>query len=102
MVINMYIEYVDFEWDEIKNRENIKKHHVSFYEAQMAFFDTRRVLALDTRHSTDFEKRYFCYGKIDERVMTVRFTVRYNTIRIIGAGYWREGKRKYEEKNNNL
>ncbi len=31
--------------------------------------------------------------------MTVRFTIRDNKIRIFGAGYWREGKKKYEEKN---
>lgn len=29
--------------------------------------------------------------------MTVRFTYRNNKIRIIGAGYWRQGKKVYEE-----
>ncbi|MBI3060519.1 MAG: BrnT family toxin, partial [Deltaproteobacteria bacterium] len=28
-----------FEWDEDKNRENIKKHGVSFQEAQTVFLD---------------------------------------------------------------
>jgi hypothetical protein len=31
--------------------------------------------------------------------MTVRFTYRGNTIRIIGAGYWRKGKKIYETSN---
>jgi len=31
--------------------------------------------------------------------MTVRFTSRESAIRIIGAGYWRKGKRIYEREN---
>jgi len=89
---------MEFEWDEEKNRINIQKHGVSFYEAQEAFFDHNRIIAHDTRHSTHEEKRYFCYGKIQDRILTVRFTLRSKNIRIIGAGYWREGKTKYEQK----
>lgn len=51
---------MEFEWDEEKNRINIQKHGVSFYEAQEAFFDHNRIIAHDTRHSTHEEKRYFC------------------------------------------
>jgi hypothetical protein len=32
-------------------------------------------------------------------VLTVRFTWRDGTIRIIGAGYWRKGKAIYEQQN---
>lgn len=32
-------------------------------------------------------------------ILTVRFIYRENNIRIIGAGYWRKGKKIYEEKN---
>jgi hypothetical protein len=32
-------------------------------------------------------------------VRTVRFTYRENVIRILGAGYWRKGKRIYEREN---
>jgi len=31
--------------------------------------------------------------------MTVRFTIRGDKVRIIGAGYWRRGKAFYEEAN---
>ena len=31
--------------------------------------------------------------------MTLRFTYRESVIRIIGAGYWRKGKRIYEREN---
>jgi uncharacterized DUF497 family protein len=85
-----------FEWDEKKNQANIKKHSVSFFEAQQAFFDPKRVVAEDIEHS-DKEQRYFCFGKVDEGIMTVRFTYRNSKIRIIGAGYWRAGKKIYDK-----
>ena len=85
-----------FEWDENKNSENKLKHGVSFYEAQNSFFDANRLIAEDLEHSID-EPRYYCFGKVGEGVMTVRFTYRMNKIRIIGAGYWRKGKKIYEQ-----
>jgi uncharacterized protein len=45
------------------------------------------------------EPRYFCLGMVGGRVMTVRFTVRGNAIRIIGAAYWRKGRGHYENEN---
>jgi len=91
---------MEFEWDEDKNNYNILKHEVSFFEAQKAFFDKKRIITLDIAHSTKTEKRYFCFGLIDDKIMTVRFTIRKNKIRIFGAGYWREGRKKYEKENN--
>ena len=90
-----------FEWDEAKNLANLRKHGVSFYEAQYAFLDTRRVIAEDLEHSQE-EKRYYCFGLNREGsgVLTVRFTYRSGRIRIIGAGYWRKGKKVYEQANS--
>ena len=87
-----------FEWDEAKDRLNRAKHHVSFALAQAAFFDPRRVIAEDLEHS-GAEPRYFCFGQVAGGVMTVRFTYRAGRIRIFGAGYWRKGKRIYEQQN---
>ncbi len=86
---------VRFEWDEDKNRENKKKHSVSFEFAQYAFADPKRVIAEDMKHSHG-EKRYYCIGKVGKGVLTVRFTYRNDVIRIIDAGYWRGGKKIYE------
>ena len=80
-----------FEWDENKNSENIAKHKVSFEKAQDAFFDVNRIILEDVKHSVS-EKRYFCIGKTDEGILTVRFTMRGQITRIFGAGSWREGK----------
>jgi uncharacterized protein len=85
-----------FEWDEAKDRLNRAKHGVSFALAQKAFFDPRRVIAEDLEHS-GAERRYFCFGKVGEGVLTVRFTYRKGRVRIFGAGYWRKGKRIYEQ-----
>ncbi len=87
---------VIFEWDDRKNQINQKKHGVSFYVAQHAFTDPNHVIAEDLEHSLT-EKRYYCFGKIDNGIMTVRFTYRDKAIRIIGAGYWRQGKKIYEK-----
>ncbi len=41
----------DFEWDEVKDRQNRQKHGVSFLLAQKAFLDPNRVIAEDLDHS---------------------------------------------------
>ena len=88
----------DFEWDEAKDRENQRKHGVSFSLAQLAFMDADRVILEDLQHG-QAKKRYCCLGMVAGGVLTVRFTYRNERIRIIGAGYWRKGKKIYEEEN---
>jgi uncharacterized protein len=89
----------NFEWDEAKNQLNIKKHGVSFFEAQKAFLDPHRVIAEDIEHSAN-EQRFYCFGKVDDAIITVRFTHRDRVIRIFGAGYWRKGKKIYEKEQS--
>ena len=86
-----------FEWDDQKDRLNRCKHGVSFVRAQLAFMDPQRVIAADRKHSTSRETRYFCFGLVEGRILTVRFTHRRGKIRIFGAGYWREGRKRYEQ-----
>ncbi len=87
-----------FEWNPKKDQDNQSKHGVSFTTAQYAFGDPDRVIAEDVSHSKT-EKRYYCFGKVGDGILTVRFTFRKGVIRIIGAGYWRKGKRIYEKEN---
>lgn len=87
-----------FEWDEEKDAENQRKHGVSFSLAQEAFFDPRRLVARDLKHSGT-EERHYCVGRAGGGILTVRFTLRGGAIRILGAGFWRRGKRTYEEQN---
>ena len=89
----------EFEWDAEKDLRNQQKHGVAFRDARRAFADPNRIIYEDTDHSTKLETRYFCVGKVDDKVMTVRFTLRERRIRIIGAGYWRKERELYEERN---
>lgn len=87
-----------FEWDEEKDKENQHKHGVSFSLAQHAFFDPYRIIAEDINHSSE-EDRFYCIGRVGDGIITLRFTYRRNIIRIYGAGYWRKGRKMYEEQN---
>lgn len=93
------MEEVRFEWDEAKEAENLRKHEVSFHEAQRAFLDPRCIIARDLKHSM-MEERFYCFGKIGNHILTVRFTYRGRVIRILGAGYWRKGREIYEKENS--
>ena len=77
-----------FEWDPAKDLENQRRHGVPFATAQFAFADPQRVIAEDLSHSGG-ERRYYCFGRVGEG----------GAIRIFGAGYWRKGKRIYEQEN---
>jgi len=85
-----------FVWDSGKERSNIIKHGVDFATASSAFFDAERKIFTDSKHNI-IEARYFCIGKVNNRIMTVRFTYRGGMIRIYGAGYWRKGEYYYEK-----
>ncbi len=89
---------VNFEWDDAKEKENREKHGVSFALAQYAFADHKRIILKDLSHSIN-EERYYCIGKVDDGILTVRFTYRNKKIRIFGAGFWRKGKKIYEKEN---
>jgi uncharacterized DUF497 family protein len=87
------------EWDVEKDLENQVKHGVSFVQAQYAFADPRRVIAEDLSHSQT-EKRYYGFGAVAGGMLTVRFTYRRRTIRILGAGSWRKGRQIYEREHH--
>ena len=95
------MDETDFEWDEAKDLINLHKHGVSFADAQYAFLDNKRIIAKDLSHSQN-EQRFYCFGLNEQGngVLTVRFTYRNSIIRIIGAGYWRKGKKIYEQNNS--
>jgi len=94
-----------FTWDSRKEAANIAKHEVRFSEAQHAFDDLNAIVAFDEAHSPrgDHELRWWLLGKVENRVMLVRYTHRSGgVVRIIGAGYWEKGAKLYEQENQNL
>ena len=52
---------MSFEWDENKNRSNIRKHGISFKEAETVFYDENALLIDDPDHS-DEEDRFILLG----------------------------------------
>jgi uncharacterized DUF497 family protein len=76
-----------FEWDENKARNNLKKHGVSFEEAQSVFFDENARIVPDPEHSDD-EARFLLLGiSANVRILTVCHCYRQDekTVRIISA-----------------
>ena len=78
---------IKFEWDAAKAAANIKKHGVSFDEAQSVFYDEFAVQFFDEEHSAA-EERFLMLGmSVDARVLLVCHCEREagNVIRIISA-----------------
>jgi len=48
-------------WDEKKNQDNIRKHHISFEEAETVFYDPNGILINDPDHSIN-EDRFIILG----------------------------------------
>jgi len=78
---------IRFEWDENKNRDNTRKHGVSFEEAQTVFFDENAIRYFDPDHSED-EDRFIMLGisfKLRVLVVCHCYRVRDTIIRIVSA-----------------
>ncbi len=78
---------ISFEWDEEKNKSNIRKHRISFNEAVTVFFDDNAILFDDPDHSAA-EERFILLGMSDSaRVCIVCHCYRKTdtVIRIISA-----------------
>lgn len=77
---------INFEWDPEKERVNIQKHRIDFKTAAQVFDDINRFVRYDENHSIE-EDRYIATGlcKGCFIVVTVVFTVRLETFRIISA-----------------
>ncbi len=78
---------IRFEWDARKNRENKRKHKISFEEAQTVFLDENAVRYYDPDHSDD-EDRFLLLGmSFALRVLVICHCYREDdsVIRIISA-----------------
>ena len=78
-----------FEWDENKNKANIKKHKISFDYAVYVFSDIEAITIYDDEHSDD-EERWITLGrakKLDLLVVvhTSRLKDKSEYIRLISA-----------------
>ncbi len=86
-----------FAWDSAKEKDNLARHGVDFTSPQEAFRDPCALVLYDDAHSTDSELRWWLLGRVGPRILLVRYTHRPDgVIRLIGAGFWREGRHHYE------
>lgn len=81
-----------FEWDERKNRENIRKHGFDFQDAPEVF-DSPMLTRLDDRENYG-EERWVGVGSLEDQVVAVVFTER-NRGRVIRIISMRKAN-KYE------
>ena len=81
-----------FEWNIAKSEENLKKHGVSFTEAELTFEDFYAIEEFDDEHSTAEESRYKMLAMAGAKILVVVYTMRGENFRIISA---REAE-KYE------
>ena len=90
-----------FEWDSKKNLTNIRKHGVSFEEAQEVFDDPLHIALLDHRFGY-FEERWITIGRTEKRRLIVAAHLYFDdegeeVIRIISAREaTRNERRQYE------
>jgi uncharacterized DUF497 family protein len=75
---------MQFEWDEAKNLENIRKHQIDFVDV-VQVFDSPMLMDLDER-SNYGEERWVGIGFLDNGIAVVVWTERRSdVIRIISA-----------------
>ena len=85
---------LEFEWDDNKEQENIKKHKLDFRITRFVFYDYDRIEYYDEENSIE-EDRYVVIGKgLYEELLFVVYTMRDNKYRLISA---RQATKKEEE-----
>jgi uncharacterized DUF497 family protein len=80
--------YEKFEWDENKNQINIKKHKVSFEEAETVFDDKEAILINDPDYSETNDDRFLILGASKQENLLVVchcYRVSDTIVRIISA-----------------
>ena len=83
-----------FDWDEGNEQKNWVKHKVLIQEAEDIFFDSKRLILEDIKHSSDAEQRFILIGYTKQgRMLFIIFTIREKRVRIISA---RDTDRKEE------
>lgn len=91
---------MQFEWDKAKAANNLKKHGVSFEEAETVWEDYFYIDLFDEEHSSD-ENRFLLIGESNgKRLLIVSYTERGERVRIISARELTAKERKDYEHGN--
>ena len=80
----IYTEDVRFEWDQEKQRQNLRKHSVEFADAVSALEDEQALTSRD--EDSDEEERFVTLGTdLFGRILVVVYTWRGDSVRLISA-----------------
>ncbi len=74
-----------FEWNIEKSEKNLKKHGVSFNEAEIAFEDLYAIEKFNEKNSTADESRFKMLAITGEKIIVAAYTMRGENFRIISA-----------------
>lgn len=89
---------MEFEWDEAKASSNLKKHGVSFEEAQSVFENPLAVIFDDEAHSVEEQREIIIGHSRLNRLLLVAFTERSSCVRLISARLaTRQEREDYEQ-----
>lgn len=79
-------EPLSFEWDKGNVPKNLRKHNVTYQEAEEIFSNDPLVITKDKSHSTPSGRRYWALGqtKSNRRLLAV-FIVKNTKIRVISV-----------------
>ncbi|WP_259098841.1 BrnT family toxin [Salinibacter ruber] len=86
---------MDFEWDPEKAARNREKHGISFEDAVVVFSRPRYTERSDRKG----ERRWQTVGRLGDRLITVVYTRRSGSIRIISARRARSDERRHYRTN---
>ena len=93
----MYIICMQIIWDPNKAEINFKKHKIRFSDAEMVLYDPFAMTLEE--HDIDNEQRFVTIGTdAIGRIITVVYSYRSDTIRLISARKATQTERKYYEK----
>lgn len=91
------MNYIHFQWDQSKNKANIKKHKISFEEAKTVFYDENARLIPDPEHSIT-EERFIILGfsnKLKLLIVVHSYKESDDVVRIISARKATKSESKY-------
>ena len=89
-----------FDWDGAKERNNFRKHRVTFAEAQTVFDDPLARIDDDPDHSAGEHRELVIGYSREGRLLLVSFVKRGEIIRIISARQVDASERKRHEEEN--
>ena len=91
---------LEFQWDNRKAKENLRRHNVSFEEARTVFSDFLSLTIPDPLHSEKEERLIIIGYSEKQRLLVVVHTERGDVIRIISARQATPYERKTYESSN--